>query len=128
MGRDSASSAQSKRVGRVGTARLGWSLGELGCTGVDWGLDGEWGVLRGIDGVVGDAAGVHDAGGRKTAWLRGVWGISGGWDASGGCSGGSPGVFCRSSAMVSGAEQGRAGGNTVVDEYVVDDVAVRVGA
>ena len=50
------SSAQSKRVGRVGTARLGWGWGELGCTGVDYGLDGERGVLRGIDGIVGDAA------------------------------------------------------------------------
>jgi hypothetical protein len=125
---DSDTSAAVKGAEGVKTARLRVSWGELGCTGVDGEVDGEWGVLQDMDGVADDAAEVYDASGCETARLRGVWGISGGWDTSGGCSGGSPRVFCRSSAMVGGAEQGRAGGNTVVNEYVVEDVAVCVGA
>ena len=58
MGRDSASSAQSKRAGGGETARLGSSWGKLGCTGVDGGVDGEWGMLTIVDSVVSDAAGV----------------------------------------------------------------------
>jgi hypothetical protein len=42
----------------VETARLRVSWDELGCTGIDGGVDGEQGVLTGVDGLVGDLAGV----------------------------------------------------------------------
>ena len=118
-GIDSVSSAQSRQAG-IGVEHCGVGLGS-GRTG---GRGGEAIAVGGSDA----SAAVKDGEDGETARLRGVWGISGGWDTFGGCSGGSPGVFCRSSAVVGGAEQGRAGGNTVIDEYVVDDVAVRVVA
>ena len=117
-GIDSVSSAQLRRAG-IGVEHCGAGLGS-GRTG---GKGREAIAVGGSDA----SAAVKDGEDGKTAWLRGVWGISGCWDMSGGCSGGSPGMFCRSSAMVGGAEQGRAGGNTVVNVYIVDDMAVRVG-
>ena len=92
------------------TAHLGWSWGELGYTGVDGGIDGEWGMLQGMDGIIGDAAGVHDAGGHKMVCSWGVWGLLSGWDMLWGCSGGSPSMFCHPGAMVDGTEWGRARG------------------
>ena len=68
---DSASSAQSKRVGRGKTARLWSSLGEPGQTGSEGGTGGGQGMFVGIDGVVSGAGGVWDAGGGKTARFRG---------------------------------------------------------
>ena len=58
MGRDSASSAQSKRAGGVETARLGPSWGDLGRMGGGRWMGGEPGASVGVDGVVSDAAGV----------------------------------------------------------------------
>ena len=68
MGMDSASSAQSKRVGRGETACLWSSLGELGQTGSEGGTGGGQG---GIDGVISDVGGVWDAGGSETACFWG---------------------------------------------------------
>jgi hypothetical protein len=56
VGNDAASSAQSKRVGGGEMDRLRGVWGELGCAVVDGGLGSEWGVLRGLDGTVGDTA------------------------------------------------------------------------
>lgn len=58
VGNSVASSAQLKCVGGGETARLGSSRGELGCTSGNEGVDGERGVSTGVDGVVGDTAGV----------------------------------------------------------------------
>ena len=66
---------------------------------------------------------VRYGGDSETARFGGFWGELGCWDSFWGCPDGSPGAFCRSSAVVDGAELGRAGGH-----MVVDDVAVRVGA
>ena len=55
---DSASSAQSKRVGRGETARLWSSLGERGQTGSEGGTGGGQGVFIGINGIVSGTAGV----------------------------------------------------------------------
>ena len=118
-GIDSVSSAQSRRAG-IGVEHRGAGLG----SGRMGGRGREAIAVGGSD----TSAAVKDGEDGETARLRGVWGISGGWDMSGGSSGGSPGVFCCSSAVVGGAEQGRAGGNMVVDEYIIDDVAVRVVA
>ena len=71
MGMDSASSAQSKRVGRGETARLWSSLGELGQTGSEGGTGGGQGVFVGIDGVISGMGGVWDAGGGETACFQG---------------------------------------------------------
>jgi hypothetical protein len=56
------------------TARLRSSWVELGRMGSEGGTGGERGVFRGVGGVVGDAAGVHDAGSGVMARSRGVWG------------------------------------------------------
>jgi hypothetical protein len=67
MGIDTASSAQSKRVGvgieHGGTELEGGSMARsrpywewLGCAGSDGGIDGEQGVLTGVDGVINDVA------------------------------------------------------------------------
>jgi hypothetical protein len=58
VGNDAASSAQSKRAGGGKTARLSSGRGELGRAGVDGVVDGEQGVSTGVDGIVGDLAGV----------------------------------------------------------------------
>jgi hypothetical protein len=58
VGNDAASLAQSKHAGGGKTARLRSGWGELGCAGVDGVVDGEQGVSTGVDGVVGDLAGV----------------------------------------------------------------------
>jgi hypothetical protein len=107
--------------GKTGCCWVFW--GGLGCIGSERGVDSERWVLRDMDGVADDAAEVRDAGGSETAWLRGVWGILNGWDVSGGCSGGSPGVFCCSRAMVRGPECGKAGFWGVINGLVDDDVA-----
>ena len=87
MGRDSASSAQSKHTGGGETARLGSSWGKLGCTGVDGGIDGERGMSTGVDGVIGDTAGVWEVVGGETACFWRLGAELSGWDAFGGCSG-----------------------------------------
>lgn len=40
--------------------------------GSKWGIDGEWGVLQGLDSVVGDMTGVHDTGSSIITHLQGV--------------------------------------------------------
>jgi hypothetical protein len=94
MGRDSASSAQSKRVGRGETARLGQSWGELGQKGGEQDAGGERGVLTDADVDVSDAGGVYHTVDIKTTHFRGFWGILGGWDAFRGCSDVSSSMFC----------------------------------
>ena len=110
MGRDSASSAQSKRAGSGKTAGLGLNLGTLAWMGGEQDTGGECGVLAGADGVVGDAGGVYHVDDTETAHFRGVWGELGGWDTFRGCSAGSSRVFCCSGAVVQGPEWGIAGG------------------
>jgi hypothetical protein len=97
MGRDSASSAQSKRAVDGETARLGLNWGELGARGGQ-------GAFTGTDGVVGDAGGVYHTGGGETARLRGVWDELGGWNVLGGRSGGSGVVLRRFRAVAGGLE------------------------
>jgi hypothetical protein len=82
MGRDSASSAQSKRAVDGETARLGLNWGELGARGGQ-------GAFTGTDGVVGDAGRVYHTVGGETARFRGVWAKLSGWGAFQGCSSGS---------------------------------------
>ena len=74
MGRDSASSAQSKRASSGKTARLGLNWGTLAWMGGEQDTGGECGVLVGADSVVGDAGGVYHADDAETACLREVWG------------------------------------------------------
>jgi hypothetical protein len=62
-----ASSAQSKCGGGGKTARLWLSWVGLGCTGGDGGIDSEWGVLTGLNSVVGDMAGVWEVVSNETA-------------------------------------------------------------
>jgi hypothetical protein len=116
MGRDSESSAQSKHVGGGETARLELAWGGLGQTG------GERGA-RGVDGAVGDAGGVYQAGSGETARFGGFWGEQGGWLRFWGCSAGSGSMSRRFRAVARGPEWGRTGGSAVVD----DDVAVALG-
>jgi hypothetical protein len=123
MGRDSASSAQSKRGGGGKTARLRSSWGVLGHTSGGGGLDGERGVSTVVDGINNDRAGVCNAGGSETVSFQGFWDRLGSWNVLWGCSSVSPSVLRPSRAVVCGSEWDSAGGNTVVD-----DVAVRVGA
>jgi hypothetical protein len=118
VGRDSASSAQSRQVGSGETVRLGPSRGERG-----W-INGERRVSAGADGVVGDAGGVYQTDDAETARLRGGWGKQGGWDTFRGCSESSSSVFRCSRAVVRGLEWGRAGNSAVVDERVDDNVVV----
>jgi hypothetical protein len=120
MGKDSASSAQSKRAGSGETARFGSSWGEPGQMGGEQGVGGGRGVFTGEDGVLGDAGGVYHTGGGETARLQGVWGELGGWNAFGGRSGGSGVVLRRFRAVASGLEWGRAGVSAVVDDDVAD--------
>jgi hypothetical protein len=131
MGRDSTSSAQSKRTGDGETARLGSSWGELWRVGGGQDAGGERRVFVGANSVVGDAGGVYHASGGETARLRGILGERGergSQYASGACSGVPGGVLVRSWAVVCAPERGRAGGVAVVDEHVVDDVVGRVDA
>jgi hypothetical protein len=110
MGKDSASSAQSKRVGSGETTRLGSSWGEPGRMGGEQGVGGGRGVFTGEDGVVGDAGGVYHTGGGETARFGVFWGEQGSWDAFQGCSGGSSRVLRCSGAVARGPERDRAGG------------------
>jgi hypothetical protein len=156
MGKDSASSAQSKQAGgsvrREGTgledggtgdrgrdtvvtnvssvepetARLRPCWGELGYTGRYGGAGGKRGVSLGTDGVVSDVVGVSDRVGGGTARFGGIWGELGGWNRLWGCSDGSGSEFCRSRAAARGPEWGRAGDLAVVGKRV-DDVAVVLG-
>ena len=132
MGRDSASSAQSKRpvfeVGSGGCADSAYvaSSGRAGNGGA--GCWGAWGASLGVDGVVGDAGGVYHTAGGEAARLLGVWGELGGWNRLWGCSAGSSRVFRCSVGVVRGSGWGRAGDSAVVDERVDDDVAGRVDA
>jgi hypothetical protein len=87
MGRDSASSAQSKRAG------TGLKHGSAELRGGGQNAGGECKVVAGEDGVVGDTGGVHHAVDVKTTRFGGFWGILGGWDTFRGCSSGSDGMF-----------------------------------
>lgn len=89
MGKDSASSAQSKHAVGGETARLGLSWGELGQAGSEQAAGGCWGVSTGIESVVGDVSGVYHMDDADTAHLQGVWGKLWGWGWGWGCSGGS---------------------------------------
>jgi hypothetical protein len=84
MGRDSASSAQSKCAGGVEMAHLGWSWGDLGQMGSEEGMGGEQGSSVGVDGVISDMAGGWDMGGGETAHFLGVWGRAWGCSSSSG--------------------------------------------
>ena len=53
-GINTVSSAQSKHAGGGKTARLGLSWGKLGCLGGTRGVDGEWGALAVVNGVIND--------------------------------------------------------------------------
>jgi hypothetical protein len=75
VGRDSTSSAQSKRAGCGEMARLGSSWGEPGRMGGKQGVGRGRGMFAGEDGVVGDAGGVYHTNDAETARLRGVWGV-----------------------------------------------------
>ena len=118
-GIDAVSSAQSRRVG-TGV--------ECGGTGLVGGSTKGWGCKTAAGGGSGMLAVVRYGGDGETARFGGFWGELGCWESFQGCSDGSPGVFCHSSAVVGGAEQGRASGHTVVDKYVVNDVVVHIGA
>jgi hypothetical protein len=74
MGKDSASSAQSKHTGGGEMTRFGPSWGEPGQMGGEQGVGGIWGVFTGEGDVVGDAGGVCHASGGETARFRGFWG------------------------------------------------------
>jgi hypothetical protein len=124
MGRDSASSAQSKHVSRGDTARLRSSWGELGRMGNEQGVGGERGASVGADSVVGDAGGVYQTDDTETARLRGVWGELGGWNAFRGCSEGSSSVSRRFWVVVCGSEWDRVGNSAVIDKRVDDNAAV----
>jgi hypothetical protein len=114
-----ASLAQSKCVGGGKTACLGSSWGELGCTGGDGGIDSERGVSTGLDGIVGDMAGVCEVVSNKTARFWVFWGEHSGWDRTWGCSEGSGRVCHRFRVVESGPGWGKAGDAAIVD----DDVA-----
>jgi hypothetical protein len=58
VGNDTASSAQSKHAGGGKMAHLGSSMVEQGCTGRDGGVGSGRKVSTGVDGLVGDLAGV----------------------------------------------------------------------
>ena len=118
-GIDAVSSAQSRRVG-TGVERGG--------TGLVGGSTKGWGCKTAAGGGSGMLAVVRYGGDGETARFGGFWGELGCWDSFWGCPDGSPGAFCRSSAVVDGAELGRAGGHMVINKYIVDDVAVRIGA
>ena len=79
-----------------------------------------------MEGVVNDAVGVLGTGRSETACFWGSWGKQSGWSTSRVCCNASGSVHVRSRAMVRGAEQGRARGNTVVIDVCVDDMAARV--
>jgi len=64
---DSDTSTAVEGAEGVETAHLWVSWDELGCTGVNGGIDGEQGVSLSIDDAVSDSAGVYDAGGSETA-------------------------------------------------------------
>jgi hypothetical protein len=126
MGRDSASSAQSKRTVDSETTFLWSSWGELGYTGGDGDAGGERGASQGVDdggggiddvGTQGDVGvvvcdAVGAVGGSRCR--TGVTGTS--WGSTDG-----PGSVCR---RLSGArlrsESGRNGGAGVVEYDVVD--------
>jgi hypothetical protein len=74
MGRDSASSAQSKHTGGGEIAHFGLSWGELGQMDGEWGVEGGWGMFMGEDGVIGKVGGVYHMDGGETAHFQGVWG------------------------------------------------------
>ena len=77
VGRDSASSAQSKCVdsGETAGSELGW--GGLGQTGSERGARGGQGAFAGADGVIGDAGRVYQMVWGETVRLGGFWGERG---------------------------------------------------
>jgi hypothetical protein len=98
--------------------QLSWV--RLGCTGGYGGVDSEWGVLTGLDGIVGDMAGVWEVVSDETARFWVFWGKHGRWDRTWGCSEGS-GRVCRCFRVVeSGPEWGIAGDWAIVDSDVAD--------
>ena len=90
MGRDSASSAQSKRVGM----------------GIEHGGTGDGGRETVTAGGSGMAAGVKGAGFGETARFWVFRGKQGAWGTFRGCSGGSSSVHRRSMAAGDGLESG----------------------
>jgi hypothetical protein len=73
MGKDSASSAQSKRTGGGEMTRFGLNWGKPGQIGGEQGVGGIRGVFTVEGDVVGDAGGVYHASGGETARFRGFW-------------------------------------------------------
>ena len=67
IGINAASSAQLKHAGGGERAFLGFSWGKTGHTWEDRGIDGEQGVLTGVDSIIGNTVGVEDAAGGETA-------------------------------------------------------------
>ena len=119
--------AAVKGMGGGETTRLGPSWGELGRMGSERETDSERWASVGVDGVIGNAAGVWDTGDGETMCFRGVWGKLGGWGLFWSCSGGSSWMFRGSGASVCRLEWSRAGDTAIVDGHIVDDVAIRVG-
>jgi hypothetical protein len=122
VGNDMASSAQSKCGGGGKTARLRLSWVGLGCTGGDGGVDSERGVSTGLDGVVGDMAGVWEVVSDETARFWVFWDEHSEWDRTWGCSEGSGRVCRRFGVVESGPGWGIAGDWAVVDSDVADCV------
>jgi hypothetical protein len=128
MGRDSASSAQSKRIVDRETAFLWSSWGGLGYTSGDGGAGGERGASYCVDDGGGGIDDVETQGNvgvvacdtvgavGSSRWQTGVTGMS--WGSTDG-----PGSVCR---RLSGArlrsESGRSGGAGVVEYDVVDSL------
>jgi hypothetical protein len=113
-GRDSTSSAQSKRGG-AGIEHSSVVLG--GGSTIDGGRRTTVAVGSDVPAVVEGAEWV------ETARLRSSWGKVGGWEAFRGCSNGSSSVFRRFRAAAGGSEWGGAWENTVVVDTRVNDVA-----
>jgi hypothetical protein len=104
-GIDTASSAQSKRLG-TGAKHGGTGL-RRGGTGDGGRETVAVGVEQGIDGVVGDEGGVYHMTCGKTARLWLSWAELSGWEAFWGCSDVSSSMFRRFRAVARGLEWGR---------------------
>ena len=117
-GIDAVSVAQSRWVGTgveysgTGPGR-GWTIAgghETVMVEVMAGVGSGQGVRTGVDSIIGEAAGVWDIGGSKTACFWEVWGEQSGWDMFWGCSEALCRVFCHFRVVGHGSEWCRAGG------------------
>ena len=118
VGSDAASSAQSKRArgGEMACFRGVW--GEQGCTSKTGAINGERGILVGVDSIVNNMARVWGTGSSKTPHFWGFWGVLDVQDVFWGCCTGSSLVRHCSGAAGDGPGLGRAGDVAIIDGYV----------